>query len=73
MISSLNLLFNNVTHSSTLLSNLIIRFSIIKSFAIYYFNAIPRRLIQRFSRIIAIFLITARFLTRFTNKYILRK
>ena len=60
-------------HFSTSFFNLIIRFSITKSFVIHYFNAISRRLIHKFFRIISTFFIAAISRTRSTKRWTSRK
>ena len=69
----MNLSINKVIHFLTSFFNLIIRFSITKSFVVYYFNAISRRLIYKFFRIISIFFIAAISRIRSTKRWTSRK
>ena len=73
IVDSLNLVDSRVTYSLISFLSLIIRFLVKESFTIYYFKAILRRLIYKFSYTIIILLITVRSLALFTNKYISRK
>ena len=72
-INCLNLIIKRVIYLITFLSSLIILFLVNKSSKVYYFSAISRKLIHRFSRIKITFLITQNFSIRFTNKWISRK
>ena len=69
----MNLLINRITHFSTPFFNLIIRFSIKESFVIHYFNAISRRLIYKFSRIISTFFTAAISRAHSTKRWTSRK
>ena len=69
----MNLSVNKMTHFSISFFSLIIRFSITKSFVVYYFKAVSWRLIHRFFHIIPTFFIAAISRIRSTKKWTSRK